>query len=158
MVTQPKRSSIDVRPFLFANSDLHSLEDEGGAAISRLDHYTWKSEPLFAWDWSEEVWVQRLFQCIECTALEGIKVVPAFRWSSNGYRSDINTHFPNVRFMRAAPSHGMTDLLLMAENSLALVHVEDTSFICSGIQKDTTCAICIASSCNDRRDSCQPNK
>ena len=51
------------------------------------------------------------------------------------------------RFMRAAPFHGMTDLLLMAENSLALVHVEDTSFICSvelGIQKDTTCPICIA--------------
>ena len=91
--------------------------------------------------------VQRLLQCIECTALEGIKVVPAFRWSSNGYRSEINTHFPNVRFMRAAPFHGMTDLLLMAENSLALVHVEDTSFICSvelGIQKDTTCPITIS--------------
>ena len=41
----------------------------------------------------------------------------------------------------------MTDLLLMAENSLALVHVEDTSFICSvelGIQKDTTCPITIS--------------
>ena len=63
-VTLPKRSSIDVRPFLYANSDLHSLEDEGGAAISRLDHYTWKSEPLFAWDWSEEVWVQHYFSAL----------------------------------------------------------------------------------------------
>ena len=48
--------------------------------------------------------------------LQGVKVIPAFLWSE-GYHSDINTHFPSVRSIHAAPFHGMTDLLLIAEKS-----------------------------------------
>ena len=54
---------------------------------------------------------------MQSPSASGINVIPAFKWSSTGYRSELSTIFPNVMDFRVAPFHGMTDLLLIGEGS-----------------------------------------
>ena len=64
--------------------------------------------------------------------LHGLKVVPAFMWTSTGYRAQIRTLFPRVPCLTPTPFQGMTDLLLIGDRSLGIVDVSETdNMVCS---------------------------
>ena len=143
---QRRASVIDVNPFIFAGED---LERHGSRGI-----YPWVTQPQVAWDWTEATWTERLLQCIkQSPSASGINVIPAFKWSSTGYRSELSTIFPNVMDFCVAPFHGMTDLLLIGEGSIAAIQIQDaTSLICTvevGLDKGPTHPITVA--CSLRR-------
>ena len=130
---------MDIKPFVYAKDDLKRMcEDK--------TEYAWKTEELVSWDWNEEVWSQRLFQCIQ-EEITGVNVVPAFLWKPNGFHAEISTIFSNVKCIRATPFHGMTDILLIGEKSLGLIRVQETTGVCSvevGVDKEATCPVTIA--------------
>ena len=138
MMTLPRECTIDIKPFVYAKDDLKRMGED-------KTEYAWKTEELVSWDWNEEVWSQRLFQCIQ-HGFTGVKVVPAFRWKPNGYQAEISTIFSNVKCIHATPFHGMTDILLVGEKSLGLIRVQETTVVCSvevGVYK-ATCPVTIA--------------
>ena len=134
----PPACTLDLKPFVYAKDDLKRVSED-------TTEYAWKTEECVSWDWNEEVWSQRLYQCIQ--QVEGVKVVPAFLWKPNGYKADISTIFSKVKCIRATPFHGMTDILLIGEKSLGLIRVQEMTVVCSvevGTAKDGTCAVTIA--------------
>ena len=139
MMTLPRECTIDIKPFVYAKDDLERMgEDKGEDKSEDKTEYAWKTEELVSWDWNEEVWSQRLFQCIQ-HGFTGVKVVPAFRWKPNGYQAEISTIFSNVKCIHATPFHGMTDILLVGEKSLGLIRVQECS-----VDKEATCPVTIA--------------
>ena len=148
MMTLPRECKIDIKPFVYAKDDLERMDEDKGEDKSedKKTEYAWKTEELVSWDWNEEVWSQRLFQCIQ-HGFTGVKVVPAFWWKPNGYQAEISTIFSNVKFVHPTPFHGMTDILLLGEKRIALVRVQETTVVCSaevGVNKEANCAITIA--------------
>ena len=138
MVTLPLECTIDIKPFVYAKDDLKRMGED-------KTEYAWKTEELVSWDWNE-VWSQRLFQCIQ-HEITGVNVVPAFLWKPNGFQAEISTIFSNVKCTRATPFHGMTDILLIGEKSLGLIRVQETTVVCSvevGVDKEATCPVTIA--------------
>ena len=95
--------------------------------------------PKIAWDWGEDVWATRLVQCMEMSGTStDVRIIPAFRWTSRGYTSQINTLFPHVMSVKATPFHGMTDILLMGPESVGVVRVSTERLVVSielGINK-----------------------
>ena len=103
-------STLDIQPFLFAKDDLHVLSVSGSRQHRQVDY--WITQEDVVWDWSEKIWTRRLLECIEQRSL-GLKVIPAFMWTTHDYQAQIGTIFPHVRCICAAPFHGMTDILLV---------------------------------------------
>ena len=133
----PPACTLDLKPFEYAKDDLKRVSED-------TTEYAWKTAECVSWDWNEEVWSQRLYQCIQ--QVEGVKVVPAFLWKPNGYKADISTIFSKVTCLSATPFHGMTDILLIGEKSLGLIRVQEMTVVCSvevGTAKDGTCAVTI---------------
>ncbi len=117
------QTTLDIRPFLYA-----------------------KPHEDVPWDWDEAVWTRRLLKCIEHGSL-GVTIIPAYLWKSNDYQSQIGKLFPRVRFIHAAPFHGMTDLLLFGNRSVAVINIVDDDIICSvevGCIKGSMCPITIS--------------
>ena len=80
----------------------------------------------------EDVWAARLVRCIEISGVaNGVRLIPAFTWSP---RAEINTLFPHIMSVRAAPFHGMTDLLLLGPESDAIVRVTTEKFLVCTIE------------------------
>ena len=133
-----KACTVDIKPFIYAKEDLKSVSED-------RTEYAWKTEECVSWDWTEEVWSQRLYQCIQ--RIKGVTIVPAFQWKPKGYQADISTICSKVTCINATPFHGMTDILLIGEKSLGLVRVQEMTKVCSvevGTVKDGTCAVTVA--------------
>ena len=128
--------TVDIKPFVYVEDDLQALSGSESGQLQQVP-----------WDWNEVMWTRKLFQCIERGSL-GIKVIPAFMWTTHDYETQINTIFPHICCIRAAPFHGMTDLLLFGDSSVVGVFtVAEESAICCiemGIAKVATCPISIA--------------
>ena len=137
-----ERRVIDVNPFIFAGEDLERHSSHG--------NYSWVTQAQVAWDWTEATWTERLLQCIQQSpSASGISIIQAFKWSPTGYHSELSTIFPNVMDFRVAPFHGMTDLLLIGEGSVAAIQIQDAfSLICT-VDKGPTYPITVA--CSLRR-------
>ena len=125
------QTTLDITPFMYA-----------GEGAGRKN-----SQEDVPWDWDEAVWTRRLIECIEQRSL-GVSIIPAYLWKASDYQSHIGRLFPRVRGIRAAPFHGMTDLLLFGNRSIAVINIEDNDdIICSvevGCLKGSMCPITIS--------------
>ena len=123
------KESIDVKPFMYPDVDLKVMGIE--------KEYAWKTA-VVPWDWNEEVWTERLFQCLD-QQLTGITVLPAFKWKPSTYRSEICTLFQNVMDLQVTPFKGMTDILLLGKKTVAMLRVVEL-----GIDRAATCTVTVA--------------
>ena len=144
LVELPDNSAIDIMPFVFCGEDLRICGASFGSHTAHYHHYQWVTEPKIAWDWGEDVWATRLVQCMEMSGTStDVRIIPAFRWTSRGYTSQINTLFPHVMSVKATPFHGMTDILLMGPESVGVVRERLVVSIELGINKVATTPITV---------------
>ena len=121
----PQEPSIDVRRYNFTNMDILCGDTSSVGEVvtmTRGGKYTWVSSPDAAWDWDERVWVERLFHCmVDSAPLKHLQIVPAYCWAPKTYLSRVATLFSNITTLPVSPFQGMTDILLVAECSVALI-------------------------------------
>ena len=135
MTAFEKEGAIDVKPFVYSQSQLKHI---GG-------RYDWVDCPREHWDWDEAVWTPRLHQCLQhSTSLAGIKVVPAYKWQPQSYHLELTTLFPNVMDLKVAPFHGMSDIVLVAK-SVAVIHSQEPSpAVCVGMNRGAACPVTVS--------------
>ena len=64
--------------------------------------------------------MEHLFHCMDDSAsLNHLQIVPAYRWGPKSYLSEVATLFSNMTTLPVSPFQGMTDILLIAECSVA---------------------------------------
>jgi hypothetical protein len=120
-------TTLDIRPFIFGEDDMKTLGGVQGGSVTK---YTYGTRSDVTWDWGEQIWTQRLVECIRTPCgSRGVNVISAFTWTPATYTTEIGKIFPNVGCISAAPFHGMTDLLLVGDNLVGVLNVEEAEQI-----------------------------
>ena len=146
----PAATKVDIRPFLFAGQDLalSTASENSRSNSGAIVEYPWVTEQNISWDWNEDVWTGRMYECLQVSNIAGVRIVPAYKWTPRGYTSEISTLFPHVMDLRISPFHGMSDILILGQASVVVVRVaEQHRYVCAvevGIHKEVTFPITIA--------------
>jgi hypothetical protein len=116
-------SSVTITTWRHSSSSFSPSSKDHSAKTVHLPSYIYLVDLCFGnlIHWDERVWVERLFHCmVDSAPLKHLQIVPAYCWALKTYLYRVATVFSNITTLPVSPVQGMTDILLVAESSIAL--------------------------------------